>query len=290
MTEYRHLLHDHRVYAGSAGEESIPVMTRFANLSTELYDYLIRPIDHLLERNLVIIADEMFEGFPLHALERQDAAGVKYLIQMTSVDYLPSLSSLRYKTSSALRIRDIIAVGNPTGKQWSVDYELRDIRSFFKEVNIIIGLEASWETLRKMKGDVLQIATDFVADESERPWGGILLSDGQTPERHSVVPFERLSEMNAFPVVYLSNQSGSGVGLSPIHALLLRMNGTSDVFFNAWAADRKAAKFFSEYFYTYLSTGLAPGDAYRQALLNLIKTREVNHPRSWGQFFHFGVG
>ncbi|HWP81665.1 MAG TPA: tetratricopeptide repeat protein [Bacteroidota bacterium] len=290
MAEYRQLLHDPRVYAGSAGEESIPVMTRFANLSTELYDHLIRPVETLLDRNLVIIADQMFEGFPLHALERQDAAGVKYLVQMTSVDYLPSLSSLRYKTLSAMRIRDIVAVGNPTGKQWSIDYELRDIRSFFKEANIVIGLEASWETLRKMRGDVLQLATEFMTDESQRPWGSILLSDGQTPERSSLVPFERLSEVAAFPVVYLSNQSGSGMGLSAIHALLLRMNGTSDVFFNAWSADRKAGKFFSEYFYTYLSNGLAPGDAYRQALLSLIKTREVNHPRSWGQFFHYGVG
>jgi hypothetical protein len=68
------------------------------------------------------------------------------------------------------------------------------------------------------------------------------------------------------------------------------MNGTSDVFLNAWSADRKTAKFFSELFYTNLAVGLAPGDAYRQAILNLISTREVGHPRSWGQFFHFGVG
>jgi hypothetical protein len=68
------------------------------------------------------------------------------------------------------------------------------------------------------------------------------------------------------------------------------MNGTSDIFLNAWYADRKAAKFFSEYFYSNMANGLAPGDAYRQALLNLIRTREVSHPRSWGQFFHYGVG
>ncbi|MEX0602951.1 MAG: CHAT domain-containing protein, partial [Bacteroidota bacterium] len=72
--------------------------------------------------------------------------------------------------------------------------------------------------------------------------------------------------------------------------LLLHINGTSEVFYNAWFADRKAAKFFSEFFYTHLSNGLAPGDAYRQALLNLIQVREVQHPRSWAQFFHFGLG
>jgi CHAT domain-containing protein len=68
------------------------------------------------------------------------------------------------------------------------------------------------------------------------------------------------------------------------------MNGVSDVFLNEWSADRKASKFLSEYFFTNLANGLAPGDAYRQALLNLIRSREVGHPHSWAQFFHFGIG
>jgi hypothetical protein len=88
----------------------------------------------------------------------------------------------------------------------------------------------------------------------------------------------------------LSNDRGDVDGLGPDQALVLRVNGTSDVFMNRWTADRKASKFFSEFFFTHLSNGLAPGDAFRQALLNLITTRDVNHPRSWGQFFHFGVG
>lgn len=290
MEEYQRLLHDPRVYAGTAGEASVPLMTRFAQLSTQLYDYIIRPLEPLVERNLVIITDPFIEGFPIHALERQEPNGVKYLIEMSSVDYLPSLSSFRYNTVSAFRIRTIVAAGNPLGKNWSIDYELRDIRSFFKDATILIGLEASWETISRFRGDVLQLATEFIQDEQETPWGSVVLSDGQTPEKEQLVPFGMLVRINPFPVVFLSNQIGSGTGLSSIHALVLRMNGTSDVFLNAWTADRKAAKFFSEFFYTYLANGLAPGDAYRQALLNLIKTREVNHPRSWAQFFHFGVG
>jgi hypothetical protein len=109
-------------------------------------------------------------------------------------------------------------------------------------------------------------------------------------EQSTTAPFEKLTELAAVPVMILSNQYGQGLGLSAEHALLLHLNGASDVFFNAWQADRKAAKFFSEYFFTHLANGLAPGDAYRQALLNLIRTREVSQPRSWGQFFHFGIG
>jgi CHAT domain-containing protein len=88
----------------------------------------------------------------------------------------------------------------------------------------------------------------------------------------------------------LSNQSSGGKALTPVSALLLKMNGTADVFFNVWQSDRKTSKLFSEFFFTHLASGIAAGDAYRQALLNLIRTRETRHPHSWSQFFHFGIG
>ena len=291
VAEYTRLLNDPSVYTGTAGETSLSTMTRFAALSTQLYDYLLRPVDSMLERNLVIITSPEFERFPFHAIERQDRGGsVKYLIEITSVDYLPSLSSIRFKTSEAERVSRIAAMGNPTGKNWSIDYELRDIRSFFKEATILIGKEASWENLKDVKADVLQISSDFLLGEGESPLGVIGLASVQNPDQVAKIPFERLTEMPAPPLLLLSNQYGQGVGLSSVHALVLRMNGTSDVFLNAWFSDRKATKFFSEFFYTHLANGLAPGDAYRQALLNLIRTKDVNHPHSWAQFFHYGLG
>ncbi|HTY38463.1 MAG TPA: tetratricopeptide repeat protein [Bacteroidota bacterium] len=291
VNEYMRLLNDPSVYTGSAGETSLSTMTRFAALSTQLYDYLLRPVDPMFERNLVIVASPEFDRFPFHAIERQDKNGaVKYLIELTSVDYLPTLGSIRFKTNEAERISKIVALGNPTGKNWSIDYELRDIRSFFKEATIFIGKEASWENLKGARADVLQISSDFVMSEGQTSLGVIGLAKVQNPDEVVKIPFERLTELPAPPLFYLSNQYGQGVGLSTAHALVLRMNGTSDVFLNAWFSDRKTTKFFSEFFFTQLANGLAPGDAYRQALLNLIRTRDVSHPHSWGQFFHFGVG
>jgi tetratricopeptide (TPR) repeat protein len=291
IAEYQQLLQDPGVYSGEAGEASVAVMTRFARLSTEMYDILLRPIEDLFERNLIIVANREMENFPFHAIERQDEKGnVKYVIELTTVDYVPSLASLRYRVASTTRMQDIAALGNPSGKNWSVDYELRDIRSFFKNARVMVGLETSWDNLKSVKGDILQISTDFSRSNAEFPLGNFILSNGLMVEQTITVPFEKLSELETISVLVLSNHAGQGVGLSSEHALLLRVNGTADVFLNAWSADRKAAKFFSEYFFTHLANGLAPGDAYRQALLNLIRTREVSHPRSWGQFFHFGIG
>jgi tetratricopeptide (TPR) repeat protein len=289
--EYKRLLHDPNVYAGAAGAASVPVMTRFETLTTQLYDHFFKPIGNLFDRNLLIVAPPEFENFPFHALERQDDAGnVNYLIEITSVDYLPTFGALRFKTVSPARMRDVVAAGNPTGRNWSIDYELRDIRSFYKEAVILIGLEASWDRLETERGDVLQLATEFNGSRAEGMLGSLSLSDGETVGEALRTPFEQLTELPAYPVVLLSNQQGQGVGFTAAHAMLLRIHGTSDVFLNAWFADRKAAKFFSEFFFTHLSNGLAPGDAYRQAILNLIRTKDVNHPRSWGKFFHYGVG
>ncbi|HEY6952838.1 MAG TPA: tetratricopeptide repeat protein [Bacteroidota bacterium] len=291
VQEYERLLQDPQVYAGAGGEASLPSMARFEKLSTQLYEYFIRPIEPRFERNLAIVAGNDFRDFPFHALERQDKkANVKYLIELTSVDYLPMLSALRYKTASTPDINNVIAFGNPNGQNWSVDYELRDIRSFFKGATVLLGTDATWKNLLQLQGDVLQLSTDFLNRPGGYDLGEFVCSNGKTQGETEDIAFEHLTDQQPYPVIELSNQQSKGAGLSPLHALLLRMNGTSDIFLNAWIADRKAAKFFSEYFYTNLANGLAPGDAYRQALLNLIGTREVSHPRSWGQFFHFGLG
>ncbi|MFH0989217.1 MAG: CHAT domain-containing protein [bacterium] len=291
MEEYRRLLQNPSVYTSSAGEASVPSMTQFARLSTQLYDHLIKPVEELFERNVVIIMSSEFENFPFHTIERQDKKGVvKYFVELTSVDYLPSLFSFRYKSASVPRFQTIVALGNPSGKQWSIDYELRDIRSFFKDTKILIAREATVDNFFKTRGDVLQIVSEFVVGSDGTQLGTIAFSDGKVEGQAQRLPFEQLTRLPAYPLLLLSNDYGQGVGLAPIHAVVLQMNGTADVMYNAWYAERKAAKLFSEYFYTHLANGLAVGDAYRQALLNLIRTREVSHPHSWGQFFHFGLG
>jgi tetratricopeptide (TPR) repeat protein len=291
VREYEQLLQDPSVYAGAGGVASLGAMTRFEKLSTQLYDCFIRPMDSRLDRSLVIIPRDEFGNFPFQALERQDRNGnVKYLIELTSVDYLPSLSSLQYGTVNTTNIHTVVACGNPTGQNWSVDYELRDIRSFFKSATIMLGVDATWANLLDSKGDILQLSTDFANTTDRYDLGTFVCSTGKTLGETENIAFEQLADHAPFPIIDLSNQQIKGEGLTPLHALLLRMNGTSDVFLNAWLADRKVAKFFSEYLYTNLAAGLAPGDAYRQALLNLIGTREVSHPHSWGQFFHFGIG
>jgi len=287
--EYLQLMLDPLVYRGEGGESSIPGMTRFATLSTQLYEMLLRPVESLFDRGILVIPSDMTGPLPLHALERQQGQSVlEFVIERMSVDYLPAWTALRFQTRPSARLKSIVAFGNPSGKNWSVDYELRDIRSFFRNAEVFTGRDASWENMKRMFPDLLQISSEFAPGLT--PFGSLVVSEGSLTEETMKIPFEQLLMINPPTVILLTNQSGGGFALGTHHAILLRMNGTSDVFLNRWIADRKAAKFFSEFFFTHLSNGLAPGDAYRQALLNLIQTRENAHPRSWAQFFHFGTG
>ncbi len=287
--EYRNLMLDPMVYSGEGGESSVPGMTRFAILSTELYDILLRPVETMIDRGIIVVPNEMIGALPIHALERQETGGrLEFVVERMSVDYLPSWSSVMFPTRMTGRLRSIVAFGNPSGKNWSVDYELRDIRSFFRNADVYTGRDATWENMSRTSPDLIQVSSEFSPGLTS--YGMFLVSAGEATEETRVMPFERLLELESPPVVLLTNQSGGQYSLGPQHAIMLRMNGTSDVFLNRWIADRKAAKFFSEFFFTHLSGGLAPGDAYRQALLNLIQTREHAHPRSWAQFFHFGTG
>jgi tetratricopeptide (TPR) repeat protein len=289
IDEYWRLLQDPLVYTGGGGEASLEPMTRFAVLSTELYDVFLRPLESLSDRGFVFVETDLVGRLPFHALEKQDRGGrVGHLIEYGSVDYLPSWSALMFPTRPPLRMQSIVAFGNPSGRNWSTDYELRDIRSFFRTADVAIGRDATWSDLRSKRPDLLQLATSF--RPGLKKFGTFLAADSARIDATIEVPFERLSDMSPPPVVLLSDDVSEAGGLRPDHALLLRVNGTSDVFMNRWIADRKASKFFSEFFFTHLSNGLAPGDAYRQALLNLIRTDDVGHPRSWAQFFHFGVG
>ena len=158
---------------------------------------------------------------------------MRYVIEARSVDYLPSLTSLKFRTTTTSRIRDIVAFGNPTGKQWSVDYELRDVRSFFKNARIHIGLETSWNNLRSAVGDVVQISTEFTEPTSTAPLGAMMLSNGLIVEESESIAFEKLMEQSPTAVAVLSNQSAQGSTLQSIHALILLINGTADVFMNS---------------------------------------------------------
>ncbi|HCV42932.1 MAG TPA: hypothetical protein DGH68_05575, partial [Bacteroidetes bacterium] len=65
-------------------------------------------------------------------------------------------------------------------------------------------------------------------------------------------------------------------------------NGSSSVIVNNYPSSRKAKKMFGEIFYTTLLAGRTTEDAYRQALLDMIKNKEYAAVYVWSPFSLWG--
>ena len=137
-------------------------------------------------------------------------------------------------------------------------------------------------------GDVLQLSTDFVTDTIFPGRSTFVLSSGSITDPDANIPVADFLRLHPYPVVYLSDQQSATSGLTPMHAALLMMNGTSNIILTMRPSESKENKFFSEKFYSALAKGSNVNDAYRSAILAMAKSPNFNAPYQWSQFFKYG--
>ena len=221
-----------------------------------------------------------------------------YVIERSSVSYLPAASALRLSGSSARRIRlqsqggsgpgGIVAVGHPGGTTWDVEYELRDIRAFYKDARLFFSQQATLETLRKEQGALLHLAAVFSFGEQAQGNAYVLLSDGKGINSTRRILLGELCTLPPAATVIISDLGKAGPRVEPVQALLFLMNGSETVIVNGFATTRKAKKYFGEMFYTARLAGQTSQAAFRQAQLAMIKNPEYSSPFHWGGFFLWG--
>jgi tetratricopeptide (TPR) repeat protein len=262
--------------------------TDLERLSQELYNYFLRPVERLFIQRVVIIPPHGMEQIPFHAFTRATNEGVKPLIEFADVSYLPFLGSVKSLQPPPHIVNAVVAIGNPSGNNWPLDFELRDIRSFFREASVSVSQNASDKQLFESFGDVLQLSTDFATDTLFPDRSSFVLSSGSITDPGFHVPVADLLRLHPFPIVYLSDQQPSGSGITPLYATLLMVNGSSHIIVNMKPSEAKVNKFFSEKFYSTLAKGGSVNDAYRTALVTLSKSRNFSAPYQWSQFFKFG--
>jgi len=262
--------------------------TDIERLSQELYNYFLRPVERLFVQRVVIIPPREMERIPFHSFTRSTNEGVKPMIGIADVSYLPYLAAAKCLQPAPRFINTVIAVGNPRGNNWPLDFELRDIRSFFREATVSVSQNANEKQLFGSFGDVLQLSTDFATDTLFPGRSTFVLSSGSITDPEEYIPVANFLRLHPFPVVYLSDQQSSDCGLTPIHAALLMMNGSSNIILTMRPFESKANKFFSEKFYSALAKGSNVNDAYRSAVVAMSKSPNFSAPYQWSQFFKFG--
>jgi tetratricopeptide (TPR) repeat protein len=284
IRQYDFMLNEHIHSIGTGYFQT----TDIERLSAELYNYFLRPVERLFVQRVVIVPPREMEGIPFHAFTRSTNEGVKPMVEIADVSYLPYLAAVKSLQSPLRFTNTVIAVGNPRGNNWPLDFELRDIRSFFREATVYVSQNANEKQLFESFGDVLQLSTDFATDTLFPGQSTFVLASGSITNPDANIPIADFLRLHPYPVVYLSGQQSDASSLTPIHAALLMMNGSSNIILTMRPSESKANKFFSEKFYSALAKGSNVNDAYRSAVVAMAKSPTFNAPYQWSQFFKFG--
>jgi tetratricopeptide (TPR) repeat protein len=290
-----------RAFADSSANQVKAIDREVGDVLTSLYDVFVQPVERALAvaEKIIIVPQREFASVPIHALRRSTSlSSNSYVIERRGVSYLPSASTLRLCEVAEKRSRaqrggsaeavEIVGVGHPDGTTWDVEYELRDIRAFYRDARLYFGQQATLETLQKEHGSLLHLAAAFRFSDFAPGSASLLLSDAKGISSTRRVLLGELCTLPPYPTVMISDLSKDTPRMELVQPLVFLMNGTTSVIVNGYASTRKAKKFFGERYYTARLAGQSSQAALRQAQLDMIKNVEYSSPFLWGAFFLWG--
>jgi CHAT domain-containing protein len=285
--EYNGLIGDARLNGNAPMFDDFAALNRIGELSTLLYHQLIDPAQALIEHasKLYIVPPPEFEWLPFHTLK---APGGAALAVKDPVSYLPSSAFMLCQNTPDRYIQNIVGLGHPGATGWDVEYELKDIRSFYDKAKLYFDTTATLPHLTPLSYELLHVAAPFNLNTQVPDHSAITLSDGQTPFGTDRVP---LGNMLAIPVpqtLIFSNITAAAGGLSRYLPAAFLANGVHAVVATMWQGDRKSKKYFGEVFYTNIMTGISANSAYQMAIDAMAKHEDFSKSHHWGLYYYFG--
>jgi tetratricopeptide (TPR) repeat protein len=290
VREFVDLLRLRETFVDSSRPQQTAIENRLRELNAPLYDAFIHPVEQAIAgtQDLYVVLPQEAWGLPLHALARGAQRSGGFVAEQHAVSYLPSAGSLLLGRATKGQVRQVVGLGCPGGTSWDVEYELRDIRAFYKEVRLYFEAQATLATLQKESEDLLHLSLRMQFNDARPGNSFVLLSDGESAETMKRVPLGDLLSLPQIPAVVLSDLNGERQWIRPSEPYLFLSNGTQELIFTSTVPSRKAKKFFGEIFYTSLLSGADVRAAYRKAQLEMIKTADYASPFTWAPFFLWG--
>lgn len=288
--EFDDLLRMREQYADSSRAQQNAIDQRLREVNGSLYTAFIRPMESAIAAapSLVVVLPRELPWLPLHALSRGLAHGGGTMAELHTISYLPSAGTLLLPRQPGRPVKEVVAIGYPGGTAWDVEYELRDIRAFYKDVRLYFDQQACLATLQREHGDLLHIAARFLFNE-ERPGNScFILSDDKSSDIMKRIPSGELLSLHPFGSVVVSDLDPGRSGIRAPEAYLFFAAGAQQTVFTSRVPTRKAKKIFGELFYTALLSGLHTRAAFHKAQLDMIKMPEYAPPHVWSPFFLWG--
>jgi tetratricopeptide (TPR) repeat protein len=263
---------------------------RTRELTASLFGDCIRPIEARIAgtTKLVAVFAEGLPVVPLHLLRRGGLPGNPFVAESHLVTYLPLLQALFLNTLPLAPVADVIGVGYSGSTDWDVEYELRDIRAFYKDARMFFNQQACLTTLQTEKADLLHLAAEFHYDAEAIGNSWVRLSDGKSATGSRRVPLGELCTINPFATVIVSDLASDRLTMMPAEPYLYLANRTATLITNGYTPWRKTKKVFDEAFYTALLQGGTTPGAFWRAQLEMMKNPDTSIPASWGVYFLWG--
>jgi hypothetical protein len=284
--EFTDLIAHRAQYADSSRAQQLVFEQRLKEVNTPLAEAFLRPIDQAIAGipNILIVPPRELPDFPFQALSKPAVRGGGYLAEQHAVRYLPMARTAVLLHRVPGPAKDVVAVGYEGGSDWDVEYELRDIRAFYKDVRLYFDDLASLGTLQHERADVVHIAARFPYNAERPSTSFVILADGKTPGISRHVPLGELLTMPASSLVVISDLDSSRAGIRPAEPYVFLAGGTGAVIFTSHVPSRKAKKAFGEYLYTALLGGATPEAAHQAAMLSMIGSKDPALTFAWPWF------
>ncbi|HCV42933.1 MAG TPA: hypothetical protein DGH68_05580, partial [Bacteroidetes bacterium] len=205
VSDYGKTVRQLEALVDSPGIQRLPLEQHMQDLSTQLYAALVRPVESVLQgaTNVLVVPSHGNLWVPIHAL-RRGSSFPPYCIEQFGVTYLPSCATLSIHKAPTAPVRDVVGLGHPGTTSWDVEYELRDIRAFYKDARLYFGLQASPGTLQREHGDLLHLALDLRYSARSPGNACVLLSDPKARDLTKEMRWGELLTTPAFPTTVIS--------------------------------------------------------------------------------------
>jgi tetratricopeptide (TPR) repeat protein len=263
---------------------------RLTDLTRGLYEALVLPIETLIRPNsrLIVVFPGRFPAVPLAGLRRGGSLAAPALGDRCMISYLPTARFAMRKAPLPQVVRTVMGFGMRGTTSWDVEYELRDIHSFYRTAILLFGKDANIASLRSTQADLLHLALEVRFRTQPRVTGAFLCGDGATIEGSQPVSFGSVFSLPPVPVVVLSNLSPAVPSTDRAIAAAFLANGSAAVITNATPMTRKAKKMFGEGFYTALQSGGQVPSALRTAQAGMARTKDLASTCFWSPLMLWG--
>jgi tetratricopeptide (TPR) repeat protein len=286
VREYTRLIGDPRLSSGPAGDRGAG-LARLNELSSILYSMLVDPVLPFLSgaTRCSIVTPPEFGWLPFHTLRGGRGGSLE---SQWEISYLPTAAALLFPSGREQVVGDVVGLGHPGTTPWDVEYELKDIRSFYDRAKMLFDTMATLRHLAQVQYDLLHIAGEFTLDPDVPSRSALKLSDGTLASGPTDVPLGTLMSLKPPSTLVFSNVSATAGGLDRYAPIAFMASGVRNFIGTLWQGDRKAKKYFGEVFYSNVMTGVPVATAYHMAVLALSKNPEFDKVHRWGSYYRFG--